>query len=246
MRPGARILDVGCGWGGFLLAVRERQGVGVGLTISRKQAEACWRAGLDVELRDWRELNPSDVAAFDGVVSVGAFEHFCSEQDHIAGRQEEIYRSFFRRCSDVLREGGRLFLQTMTWGRKVPVQADIRLDAPRGSDEHVLALLREFYGASGWLPTGTRQIEETARPDFRLVEASNGRLDYVETIEQWGRRIARPTLAKARLVATMLIRSVRDAGLRNRIRSYFAASNQECFRRGLMDHYRLVFEKRST
>jgi cyclopropane fatty-acyl-phospholipid synthase-like methyltransferase len=48
--PGCRVLDLGCGWGPLLAYIRERGGIGVGVTLSAAQLEACRRHGLDVHL----------------------------------------------------------------------------------------------------------------------------------------------------------------------------------------------------
>src|SRR5579884_840261 len=54
--PGRRLLDLGCGWGPLLAYVRERGGIGVGLTLSSAQLAACRRHGLDVYLEDARGI----------------------------------------------------------------------------------------------------------------------------------------------------------------------------------------------
>jgi cyclopropane-fatty-acyl-phospholipid synthase len=85
-KPGARLLDVGCGWGSMALHAAGRHGAEVvGITLSTSQAEAARRrvaeAGLDdrieIRLQDYR-----DVAGerFDAISSVGMFEHVGSTQ----------------------------------------------------------------------------------------------------------------------------------------------------------------------
>jgi cyclopropane-fatty-acyl-phospholipid synthase len=60
---------------------------------------------------------------FDAVVSVGAFEHFCSLEEYKAGKQERVYNDFFKTVSDLIPKGGRFFLQTMTFAEKM-ISAD--------------------------------------------------------------------------------------------------------------------------
>ena len=119
-RPSMRVLDVGCGWGPILRAVRDRGGHAVGVTLSPKQAEACRRNGLEVYLRDWKDVTPDSYGTFDGIVSLGALEHFCSAQEYLQGRQESIYCQFFDLCRELLPPGGRLYLQTMVWDKPPP------------------------------------------------------------------------------------------------------------------------------
>lgn len=78
LRPGMRVLDLGCGWGGFALYAAEKHGCEVvGVTVSRAQAELGQRrakaSGLPVDIRlaDYREAS----GRFDRVVSIGMMEH---------------------------------------------------------------------------------------------------------------------------------------------------------------------------
>jgi cyclopropane-fatty-acyl-phospholipid synthase len=239
--PGRRVLDLGCGWGPLLAFVRSRGGTGVGVTLSSAQAAACARHGLDVRIHDARQVSREGFGAFDAVASLGAFEHFCSPEDHRAGRQDEIYRGLFARVADLLPQGGRLYLQTMVFGRNMIPLDRIAIDAPRDSDAWYLALMgRQFPGSL--LPFGEEQIERAARPHFRLVASTSGRLDYIETIRRWRERFAAPSARKTLLKLRLLPRWLTSADFRLAFTSGVSA-NSVCFERELLDHYRLVFEK---
>jgi cyclopropane-fatty-acyl-phospholipid synthase len=239
--PGRRVLDLGCGWGPLLDFARRRGATGVGVTLSSAQAAACRRHGLDVHLKDGRLIGPDDFGGFDAVASLGAFEHFCSPEDHAAGRQDDVYRDLFVRIASVLPDSGRLYLQTMAFGRNmIPLDA-IDVTAPRDSDEWYLALMaRQFPGSL--LPYGKEQIERTAAPHFRLVSSESGRLDYIETIRQWRARFAVPSFRKSLLKLRLLPRWLTSADFRLAFTSGVSA-NSVCFERELLDHHRLVFER---
>src|ERR671937_1526071 len=127
--PGRRVLDLGCGWGPLLNFIRSRGSTGVGVTLSSAQAAACRRHGLDVHLHDARRVTRDSFGAFDAVASLGAFEHFCSPDEYRAGRQEEIYRDLFSRIASLLPDNGRLYLQTMVFGRNMIPVDRIDIDA---------------------------------------------------------------------------------------------------------------------
>lgn len=104
LKPGMRVLDIGCGWGEALKFAAERYGVsGVGVTISAEQArhagELC--AGLPVEIRlqDYRELDER----FDAILSVGMFEHV----------GDKNYRTYFETVRRCLAPDGLFLLHTI-------------------------------------------------------------------------------------------------------------------------------------
>jgi cyclopropane-fatty-acyl-phospholipid synthase len=245
IEPGRRVLDLGCGWGPLLDYIRRRDATGVGVTLSSAQAAACRRNGLDVHVEDARQVGRDTFGAFDAVASLGAFEHFCSPEEFRAGKQEEVYRDLFGKIAGVLPDDGRLYLQTMVFGRNMlPADRidDIDIRAPRDSDEWYLALMgRQFPGS--WLPFGQEQIIRTAEPHFRLVSSESGRLDYIETIRQWRKRFGEPSLQKYLLKLRLVPRWLTSADFRLAFTSGVSA-NSVCFERELLDHHRLVFERR--
>ena len=241
---GRRLLDLGCGWGPLLDFARARGAAGVGVTLSSAQLAACRRNGLDVHLRDARLVTGERFGRFEAVASLGAFEHFCSPAEYRAGRQEAIYRSLFERVADLLPDSGRFFLQTMVFGRgMIPIDS-IDIGAPRHSDAWYLALMgRQFPGS--WLPEGPEQIVRCAAPHFKLISDLNGRLDYIETIKQWRERFGRPGVGKTLLKLALVPRWLTSADFRLAFTSGVSA-NSVCFERELLDHHRLVFERRSA
>jgi cyclopropane-fatty-acyl-phospholipid synthase len=239
--PGRRVLDLGCGWGPLLDFARRQGATGVGVTLSSAQLAACRAHGLDVHLHDARQVVPETFGRFDAVASLGAFEHFCSPEEHAAGRQDDVYRELFARVAGLLPAGGRLYLQTMVFGRNMIPIEQIDIGAPRDSDAWHLALMgRQFPGS--FLPYGEQQVVRTADPHLRLVSSTSGRLDYIETIRQWRLRFAAPSVRKALLKLRLLPRWLASADFRLAFTSGVSA-NSACFERELLDHRRMVFER---
>jgi cyclopropane-fatty-acyl-phospholipid synthase len=108
LRPGSRVLEIGCGWGGFALHAAQRHGCSVtALTISEEQAalarERVAAAGLadlvEVRLLDYRRARGS----YDAVVSIEMLEAVGAE----------YYRGFFEVVERALVPGGRAAIQTI-------------------------------------------------------------------------------------------------------------------------------------
>jgi cyclopropane-fatty-acyl-phospholipid synthase len=242
IRRGTRVLDMGCGWGPMLAFLRDQGARGVGVTLSSGQLESCRKAGFEVALHDCRTLTPQTLGTFDAVISLGAFEHFCSVEDWRAGKQEAIYADFFRTAASLLPAGGRLYLQTMVFGSAMIGEESIDLHAPRDSTPHILAVMRRQFPGS-WLPYGDAQVERCASPSFRTVFKSSGRLDYIETIRQWGLRYRRFTPRKYAFYLSLVPRYLVSRELRQRLSRDQLRANTLCFQRQVLDHFRIVFEK---
>jgi cyclopropane-fatty-acyl-phospholipid synthase len=104
LKPGEKLLDIGCGWGGLAKFAAENYGVNVtGITISTEQAKLAQQVceGLDVEIRlqDYREISDS----YDKIVSLGMFEH-------VGARN---YRTYIKMINDRLKEDGLFLLHTI-------------------------------------------------------------------------------------------------------------------------------------
>jgi cyclopropane-fatty-acyl-phospholipid synthase len=241
-KPGVRVLDIGCGWGPMLKVVKEKGGQVIGLTLSTKQAETCKRGGLEAYVKDWKEISAATFGTFDGIISVGAFEHFCSVEEYLAGKQDTVYDHFFCLCYDLLPKGGRLYLQTMMWGKQVPDYHSISLKAKKDSNEYLLALIEKFYPGS-WLPLGEEQIVRVAKPYFELISDNNGRLDYIETMYQW-EKATQLSFSKILAFIKTLPYFLTDRDLRYKLEMMRGNHNIACFKREIIDHQRMVFERR--
>ncbi|MGH3435586.1 MAG: class I SAM-dependent methyltransferase [Sciscionella sp.] len=121
LRPGMRLLDVGCGWGSLLMHAVQHHGVSaVGVTLSAQQAEFIRRRATDLELhgkvevrlQDYRELTPEQFGGgrFDALASVEMGEHV----------GEEHYPRYAATLAGMLLPTGRLLLQQMSRGAVAP------------------------------------------------------------------------------------------------------------------------------
>ena len=108
LKPGMRILDLGCGWGSFAKYAAEKYGAEVvGVTVSREQVALGMKLckGLPVELRlqDYREVE----GKYDAVISIGIMEHVGTKN----------YRTYMETANRCLKEGGIAFVHTI--GRNI-------------------------------------------------------------------------------------------------------------------------------
>jgi cyclopropane-fatty-acyl-phospholipid synthase len=242
IKENSRVLDMGCGWGPFLKFIKDRGAKGIGVTLSSGQEKACKKRGLDVHLVDCRTIKPETFGTFDAVVSLGAFEHFCSKQKWKEGKQDEVYSNFFKVVSDLLPLGGRFYLQTMVFGKNVIPEEEMDINADKYSDAYICAALqREFPGS--WLPYGEEQITENAKPFFKLISKSSGRLDYIETLKQWQKNFRGFNLKKYLCYSTLLPKYLTNKEFRQRITLNTVPFHRLSFKREILDHFRLVYEK---
>jgi cyclopropane-fatty-acyl-phospholipid synthase len=111
LRPGARLLDVGCGWGSMALHAAQRYGATVvGVTLSRAQAdlararvaEAGLSGRVEIRVQDYRDVSDGP---FDAISSIGMAEHVGA-----AGM-----RGYAAALHDLLRPGGRLLNHAIAW-----------------------------------------------------------------------------------------------------------------------------------
>lgn len=243
INEGSRVIEFGCGWGPFLKYLKEeRKATGVGLTLSDGQYKSCKKKGFDVHIKDCRTVTPQDFGTFDAVVSVGAFEHFCSIEEYKEGRQEEVYRNFFKTAAGLIPNGGRFYLQTITFTDKMLPHEAFDINAPKDSNEYICALSEKHLPGS-WLPYGSEMIIRTAEPYFKLIFISSGRADYIETIKQWRKMLRIFSITKYSLYLLLLVHLLKSKEFRHLIDVFRISPLKVCFERDLMNHYRIVFEK---
>ena len=167
LRPGQRLLDIGCGWGAAAERAVDRYGASaVGLTVSPEQLEIARQRerpglALSYRLEGWETYRePCDV-----IVSFGAFEHFKSAH----------YDAFFARCHELLPEGGPLLIQTITIGKPSTSFKLFR---------YAHFLRKEIYPGAE-LPPPELVVAHARFNGFELIKAESLRPHYVRTLDAW-------------------------------------------------------------
>ena len=160
LKPGMKILDIGCGWGAFGKYVAEKNDVEVtGITVSKEQAalgrELCKGLPVEIKLQDYREVNEQ----FDRIVSVGMFEHVGYKN----------YPEFFRIAEKNLREDGLFLLHTIGEVRSV-----------KDSD----AWTHKYIFPNAMLPS-ISQIGKAIEGLFVMEDWHNIGADYDKTLMAW-------------------------------------------------------------
>jgi cyclopropane-fatty-acyl-phospholipid synthase len=162
LRPGLRVLDIGCGWGGLAKFAAAHHGCTVvGLTISREQqgyaAAACRGLPVEIRLQDYRDVT----GVFDRVVSVGMMEHVGYKN----------YRAFMDAAARCLREDG-LFLCHTIGGNVSRVRTD--------------PWIERYIFPNSLLPSPA-QVTRAAEGRFVLEDVHNFGADYDRTLRAWER-----------------------------------------------------------
>ena len=168
IRPGMKVLDIGCGWGGLALYLAGECGADVtGLTLSTEQLKVAQRraaqAGLSdrvhFHLRDYRE----EKGQYDRIVSVGMFEHVGVGQ----------YPVFFRQVRELLKPDGVALLHSIG-----------RSDGPGATNPWV----RKYIFPGGYSPAISEVVPVIENARLWITDLEVLRLHYAETLKAWRRR----------------------------------------------------------
>lgn len=160
LKPGMRVLDIGCGWGSFAKFAAERYGVNVvGITISQQQLELarqmCKGLSVDLRFQDYREINET----FDRIVSIGQMEHVGYKN----------YRKYMEIAANALKDDGMFLLHTIGNNRSV-YSCDPWID--------------KYIFPNGMLPS-IAQISAACERRFIIEDLHNFGPDYDKTLLAW-------------------------------------------------------------
>lgn len=173
LRADHDVLEIGCGWGGFVEAAAERAATVTGITISEQQFDEASariaRAGLagraHIRLEDYRDT----VGSFDRIASI----------EMVEAVGEENWPTYFGRIADRLRPHGKAVLQAIT------IREDV-FDAYRRNPDFI----QRYIFPGGMLPTGQamRRHAEAASLAFETLETFGA--SYALTLAEWRRRFS--------------------------------------------------------
>ncbi|WP_428374875.1 class I SAM-dependent methyltransferase [Lichenicoccus sp.] len=178
-RPGLRVLDIGCGWGGMALTLARDYGAQVtGITLSTEQLDAAraravadgLAARVQFELTDYRDVRQR----YDRIVSVGMFEHVGITH----------YREFFGHLRDCLTEDGVALIHAIG-----------RADGPRATN----AWIEKYIFPGGYAPALSETTAAIEQTGLWITDIEVLRLHYAKTIAHWRRRFAANRAAIASL-----------------------------------------------
>jgi cyclopropane-fatty-acyl-phospholipid synthase len=160
LKPGEKLLEIGCGWGGLAAYAAKNYGVEVlGITVSKEQQQLaiqrCQGLPVQIELIDYRDL----VGKFDKIVSVGMFEHV----------GEKNYQIYFQTVDDLLTDNGLFLLHSI--GSDVTIsRTDPWID--------------RYIFPNGKIPSPI-EISKSIEGIFLIEDWQNFGQDYDKTLMSW-------------------------------------------------------------
>lgn len=167
LEEGQTLLDIGCGWGGLILAAAKKYSVkALGVTLSAEQYDTAQKrvaeeglSGL-VEVRriDYREIKDRK---FDRIVSVGMLEHV--GKDHL--------HEYFSHVNRMLEEGGLSLLHSITG-----------IHEGEGATN---SWINKYIFPGGYIPSIQELAAHISKVDFHLIDAESLRRHYGRTLEHW-------------------------------------------------------------
>ena len=170
LEPGMRVLDIGCGWGGFSLHAAANYGVTtIGATLSRQQAEYGQQRIDEAGLADRAQIRHQDYRAvqetnFDAVASIGLTEHIGAKN----------YASYFAFIRSRLTPGGRLLNHTIT-------RSDVK-----ERTQTLNGFINRYVFPDGELVPVGRVITAIEEQNLEVQHEENLRAHYAMTLRDWG------------------------------------------------------------
>jgi cyclopropane-fatty-acyl-phospholipid synthase len=214
IKPGRRVLDIGCGWGGLALYLAEHCGARVtGITLSEQQhARARVRAAekglsgqVEFRLQDYRDVPET----FDRIVSVGMFEHV----------GVGFYDAFFRKCRALLDDNGVMLLHSIG-----------RSEGPNVTNPWIA----KYIFPGGYIPALSEVLPAVERAGLLVTDIEILRLHYAETLKSWRERFLAQREQVERLYDDRFVR----------MWEFYLAASEMAFREQAMMVFQMQLTKR--
>ncbi|MBT9567080.1 MAG: class I SAM-dependent methyltransferase [Thiobacillus sp.] len=176
LKPGERLLDIGCGWGGLILHAAQHYGVeAVGITLSddqldyaRRQIDELGLSGsVSVRKMDYRDMR--EVESYDKIASVGMFEHV---------GQANLSR-YFSTISGLLKPGGLILNHGITTAEPEAV----------GLGSGIAEFIDDYVFPGGELVHVSDVLRAAAKSGLECLDAENLRPHYGKTLWHWVQRL---------------------------------------------------------
>ncbi len=214
LKPGAKVLDIGCGWGGLALYLAENTGAQVtGITLSQEQfqrAQARATEGGDADDATFRLIDYRDVeGCFDRIVSVGMFEHV----------GVGFYDTYFDKCAKLLADDGVMVLHSI--GRS----------SPPGITNPWMA---KYIFPGGYIPALSEVVPAIERAQLMVSDVEVLQLHYAETLKAWRERFLAHRDEVVRLYDQRFVR----------MWEFYLACSEMAFRAGDMVVFQIQIAKR--
>jgi len=214
VKPGASVLDIGCGWGGLALYLAEMCGARVtGITLSEEQHRRAQQRALErgrqrdavFRLLDYRDVD----SRFDRIVSVGMFEHV----------GVGFYPAYFGKCAQILQDDGVMLLHSI--GRKSPPSV-------------TNPWLAKYIFPGGYIPALSEVVPAIERAGLIVTDIEVLQLHYAETLKAWRERFLAHRDEVVRLYDQRFVR----------MWEFYLASSEMAFREGDMVVFQIQLTKR--
>jgi cyclopropane-fatty-acyl-phospholipid synthase len=213
IKPGMKVLDIGCGWGGFALYLHKHYGCEVlGVALAPDQIAFCKERAkaegvedkVKFALMDYRDVE----GEFDRISSVGLLEHVGTAH----------YPQFFKHTSKLLKPGGVMFSHCCG-----------RAGMPGFTD----AWTRKYIFPGGYIPALSELVIESEKAGWQIMDVEAMRFHYSHTLEEWYNRTV---MHKEEIV------ELYDEQF-YRMWLFYLAGAEQSFRHGKMVNWQLVYVK---